>query len=187
MPMLSMFGVGISEPKLEMSENPMSSTRMRMMSSDGNADHFEQLEKRRDSLRASLRPVFNAFDKWQSRQAEIGASVLANSLQTMFGAYAVSRTCYAEQIRALFQRALKNKSITAWVCANDDVAEFAQVFLREQSRSVRKRISLLGFDNTYRAMHLGISSYSFRVDALAHMALSIALGKFGSRGNMGRG
>jgi DNA-binding LacI/PurR family transcriptional regulator len=66
-----------------------------------------------------------------------------------------------------FKQALAREDITAWVCANDDLAIAAWQFLRKHDRC----ISLLGFDNSPLAQIRGIASYDFYPDMLGHMAV----------------
>ena len=68
---------------------------------------------------------------------------------------------------ALFARALDDRSITAWVGANDDIALLAWTWLSSKKIRVGEEISLVGFDNTLRGQEAGLSSIGFREEELA--------------------
>jgi DNA-binding LacI/PurR family transcriptional regulator len=59
--------------------------------------------------------------------------------------------------------------VTAWVCANDEIARQAQRFCVRTGD--RTRISILGFDDSLIALHHRITSYNFNTAALARRVL----------------
>lgn len=84
----------------------------------------------------------------------------------------------------LFDRALSDVSITAWVAANDATALRCLSFLREQGRKVPRDISVIGFDDSAEAFAWGLASYDFNVPALVQGMLSHVLHpyrRFGGR------
>ncbi len=78
---------------------------------------------------------------------------------------------HAASAQHLFEEALENTDITAWVCANDDLAVAAWQFLRKHTDSGDGDLSTLGFDNSPPAQIHGIASYDFYPDMLGHMAV----------------
>jgi DNA-binding FadR family transcriptional regulator len=71
----------------------------------------------------------------------------------------------------LFTRALSTPGITAWVCANDSIAVLAQKFLKRKNIEIPRDVSLIGFDDTYEAMKLGLTSYNFNFQSVVNQVL----------------
>jgi len=88
-------------------------------------------------------------------------------------------TWYAEQaaLRRLLDprlvEALKDRSTTAWVGANDKVACLLLKFLRSRRVRVPQQISVAGFDDTLEATAAGITSYNFDVPRAAMRMVSL--------------
>lgn len=82
----------------------------------------------------------------------------------------------------LFEQALSDERITAWVGCNDEVAMMAWSFLRARGIRVPERISLIGFGNTLDAIVSGVTSYDFDFEAVAAAVLNFLL-----RPNLARG
>ena len=59
----------------------------------------------------------------------------------------------------LFEKALAQKQITAWVGCNDEVAIMAWSFLRSRQIAIPRKISIIGFGNTFEAAKVEITSY----------------------------
>jgi len=57
--------------------------------------------------------------------------------------------CFAESLESVFDEAICNPKITAWICENDMVASFAIHYLRRKNISVPSCISVIGFENLY--------------------------------------
>jgi DNA-binding LacI/PurR family transcriptional regulator len=72
----------------------------------------------------------------------------------------------------LFEKALADRSITAWVAANDTVAVHALAFLQEKKVRVPDDISLIGFDDTLEAFKNGLTSYNFNIEVIARRMLN---------------
>ena len=74
--------------------------------------------------------------------------------------------------KGLFTQALNNPAITAWVCANDQMAFMAITFLNEPENSEMKdRIAIIGFDDEAKATEYNITSYNFAPASIAEKAL----------------
>jgi hypothetical protein len=70
----------------------------------------------------------------------------------------------------LFNAALSNPSISAWVCEHDHLAIRALYFLKGKDVSVPGRISVVGFYDTTEAFRDSLTSYNFNMhDAVVHM------------------
>lgn len=61
----------------------------------------------------------------------------------------------------MFEKALADKSVTAWVFANDSQALLAMLWLRDRGVDVPGAISIVGFDDSNRGQDLGLTSWSF--------------------------
>jgi LacI family transcriptional regulator len=61
----------------------------------------------------------------------------------------------------VFNQALADSTLTAWVCCNDTLGLEALRFLRSRRVRVPLDISVVGFDNSDRALLAGLTSYSF--------------------------
>jgi DNA-binding LacI/PurR family transcriptional regulator/DNA-binding GntR family transcriptional regulator len=79
---------------------------------------------------------------------------------------------YAE---ALFNRALAQPGVTAWVGSNDQFALAALRFLRKKGIRVPADISIVGFDNCAAALESDLTSYDFNMAAIAHRMLRFVL------------
>ncbi|MBD3240531.1 MAG: hypothetical protein GF331_08090 [Chitinivibrionales bacterium] len=67
---------------------------------------------------------------------------------------------------SLFERALRDTAITAWVAINDPCGYAALDFLHGKKVAVPDRIALIAFDDSVEAFVLGLSSYNFNVAAV---------------------
>ncbi len=67
----------------------------------------------------------------------------------------------------LFERAMGDHGVTAWVCANDKTAVAALSFLRKHN----KRIAVAGFDDSIDAFLANVTSYNFDLQGVAHAAV----------------
>lgn len=84
---------------------------------------------------------------------------------------------YVNNLRALplFERALADPNITAWVAVSDAMALAAMDFLAKRRVPVPRRLSVVGFDDTYEALTSGLTSYNFNVPRLIHAMLEFVL------------
>jgi DNA-binding LacI/PurR family transcriptional regulator len=67
----------------------------------------------------------------------------------------------------LFRQALKERDITAWVGANDQVMQSAIQFLSSMGRSDRNSLAVIGFDNTSSAFQFDFTSFDFDFPQIA--------------------
>jgi hypothetical protein len=61
----------------------------------------------------------------------------------------------------LMEKASENSSITAWVCANDQIAILINDYWNHGSVPLAQRPVLIGFDNSFKSLERNISSYEF--------------------------
>jgi DNA-binding LacI/PurR family transcriptional regulator len=76
-----------------------------------------------------------------------------------------------DRLEPLFAEALEDSSITAWIAANDLVAEMALDFLQERTTAVPAKVSLISFDNSLTAAARRLTSYDFNIEGSIRMAL----------------
>jgi DNA-binding LacI/PurR family transcriptional regulator len=91
----------------------------------------------------------------------------------------LGQICYQEFLgivmQPLFAQALRDESITAWVCGNDNLATRATIFLRERGIAVPGRISVIGFDDLPDSFRYSLTSFNFNMVALGYKILSFLL------------
>jgi DNA-binding transcriptional regulator YhcF (GntR family) len=75
----------------------------------------------------------------------------------------------------LFEQALRDAAVTAWVAANDMVAIHALDYLGAVKADVPGRIALIGFDNSVEAFQNKLTSYDFDMAGLARHMLAFVL------------
>ncbi|MBD3419138.1 MAG: GntR family transcriptional regulator [Chitinivibrionales bacterium] len=75
----------------------------------------------------------------------------------------------------LLDRALKDQSITACVCANDLIAVMALQYLKHKGINVPQRLSLFGYDNSLQALKLRLTSFEFNMQPIATAMLQHVL------------
>lgn len=75
----------------------------------------------------------------------------------------------------LFEAAIADKAVTAWVAGNDIVGVGALEFLRTRRVKLPRQLALVSFDNTYWSLREEISSYDFGLGSLARSILTFCL------------
>jgi DNA-binding LacI/PurR family transcriptional regulator len=97
--------------------------------------------------------------------------------ETMVNRIAVdARACMLLELQAdhlgrMFSNAVSDRSVTAWIGANDDAAVECILYLRAKGIAVPDTISVLGFDDSATALTYRLSSYSFNPVGAMHMML----------------
>jgi DNA-binding LacI/PurR family transcriptional regulator/DNA-binding transcriptional regulator YhcF (GntR family) len=80
-----------------------------------------------------------------------------------------------EKMKPLFEKALKDRSITAWVMANDFAATMAIDYLKGCNIKVPDDLSIISFDNTLDAMEYQLTSYDFNNYGIVSLMLRFIL------------
>lgn len=66
-------------------------------------------------------------------------------------------------LQPLFEQALANPAITAWVCADDVMAVLALRFLRKKGVAIPQKISVVGFEDIPEAHSSGLTTFNYDV------------------------
>lgn len=111
--------------------------------------------------------------------AQLGVSPSAHSISAAAteeqASTIVRRQMLHERLWPVFEDAIRDDAVTAWVGANDDVALQCLEFLHERSVDVPGRVSVVGFDDTFDATYWQMTSYSFRTPAVVSSMLAHVL------------
>jgi DNA-binding transcriptional regulator YhcF (GntR family)/DNA-binding LacI/PurR family transcriptional regulator len=83
-----------------------------------------------------------------------------------------------KQVAPLFDAALRQSAISAWVLPSDNFTFFASEYLKGKKVPVPRRLSIIGFDNENLALRYNLSSYSFAFYSVAQRAFSFILNPF---------
>jgi len=78
-------------------------------------------------------------------------------------------------LKPLFEQALADPRITAWIGSEDSVALMAWSFLRSRGKKIPGEISVMGFDNTVSALDRELTSYDYDFPAQASVSLHYLL------------
>ena len=81
----------------------------------------------------------------------------------------VRRELIRKQFTEHFRRLARDRSITAWVGLNDEIAIEALIYLRSNDVRVPGDISLMGFDDSIEAGFQGLTSYCFNGASAMHL------------------
>jgi hypothetical protein len=114
------------------------------------------------------------FESWRAQ----APAQYRYGLDSGFEALATTHAAMAEmyyQLTPEFERLAQDKSITAWVASNDQVAMMALYYLRSTSIEVPEKISVIGFDNTNMALEANLTSYDFNTPGIARSCLHFLL------------
>jgi len=80
-----------------------------------------------------------------------------------------------EKMHPLFTAALADRSLTAWVMANDFAATMAIDFLKERDIHIPGDLAIISFDNTIDAMEYQLTSWDFNTFGIVNMLLRYIL------------
>jgi len=73
----------------------------------------------------------------------------------------------AAYLAPCFRRAARDRDLSAWVCANDEVGRAAMAFLRREGLTPGLDRTIMGFDDEIVSSGMGLTSYNFGVTAQA--------------------
>jgi DNA-binding LacI/PurR family transcriptional regulator len=131
-----------------------------------------------DVHQEDLRSLINQYNEWKKeahkalfkRFGKRGYSIIK---------YVTEWNCASgeiyEKMKPMFEKALENKSITAWVMANDFAATIAVDYLKERNIRIPDDISVISFDNTLDSMEYQLTSYDFNNHGIITMILRYIL------------
>ncbi|MBD3322703.1 MAG: hypothetical protein GF350_16495, partial [Chitinivibrionales bacterium] len=121
------------------------------------------------------KPLMDAYDTWKTKVPDYFHRPMDDLIQWRFLRDIIPYAELQHRLEELFLRILDNNSITAWVCANDQIATWALQYLKKETIAVPGRTSLLGFDDSYDALRDGITSYSFNLHGAIAAMLNFIL------------
>jgi DNA-binding transcriptional regulator YhcF (GntR family) len=135
---------------------------------------YLQAPGKRDQLRSLVTQYTQVKD-----QARLGASGKFGTLQYGLSKYLTEWNCACGEIyssmRPLFDRALRDTGITAWVMANDFAATMAIDYLKDNNVRAPENVSIIAFDNTLDAMEYQITTYDFNNNGIVTLMLRYIL------------
>ena len=109
--------------------------------------------------------------EWPAKYESPALRREATIMQAMFHAKLDSQIVARNALQDLFEQTLKDKHITAWVGANDQIAVFILEFLRKCGVKVPQDISVASFDDSFHAHAYQLTSYNFNIPAIVSAAL----------------
>jgi DNA-binding LacI/PurR family transcriptional regulator len=105
-----------------------------------------------------------------ARQPNLSPEIFGKTVSTIL--YDAGITLSAISNRPLFQQALSERSITAWICASDRTAMMALTFLKKQKVPVPAELSVVGFDNSPAdALEQRLTTFDFNAAGFAYRML----------------
>jgi DNA-binding LacI/PurR family transcriptional regulator len=125
-----------------------------------------------------LRSLVSQYTRLKNR-ARSGSSGKFRMLHYGLSKYLTDWNCAGGEIyammRPLFEKALRDTGITAWVMANDFAATLAVDYLKEKDLRAPEKVSIIAFDNTLDAMEYQITTYDFNNNGIVTMMLRYIL------------
>jgi DNA-binding transcriptional regulator YhcF (GntR family) len=125
-----------------------------------------------------IKALIAGYNKWQNYADSKFIRKFGHYNYTIFK-YLSEWNCATGEIyhrmMPLFERALENKRISAWVMANDYTATLALDYLKKNNKRVPEDLSVISFDNTIDAMENQLTSYDFNLNGIVSIMLRYAL------------
>ena len=125
-----------------------------------------------------LRELVNQYQDWKKEANEAFLRRFGN-LGYNLVKYFTERNCASgeifEKMKPMFDKALEDRSITAWVIANDFAATIAIDYLKERNIHIPDDLSVISFDNTLDAMENYLTSYDFNNHGIISLILRFIL------------
>jgi DNA-binding transcriptional regulator YhcF (GntR family) len=128
--------------------------------SEFTSDDFDTLYGREDLYMRNVTQSESLLDKAIAQAGAVPAASVMRLVKDEIQPFVHHETIDA-LAKPLFEEALRDRSITCWVCASDEVAIPALRFLDRRHKSVPSEISVIGFDDSVDALHRGLTSYNF--------------------------
>jgi DNA-binding transcriptional regulator YhcF (GntR family) len=127
--------------------------------------------------------VVNDLNRWIRQRDRRYAAFTPAAAERIWNTVANALRAEASfgRLAPLFDKALADPEITAWVAFNDEYAVRALEHLYYRKRSVPQDISVIGFDDTSAASFHKLTSYNFNSSAVTHAMLAYILSPRASR------
>lgn len=132
-------------------------------------EHFRNLHEISDSIKQPdhyFKKIIPHYDKKDTVPQLIVEAI--SSLKPFLSSQ-IQDSVIQKYLHPLFLKAITLQQCTAWVCCNDSVALMAIDFLKRFSQ---RKISIIGFDDTFEAFRCGLTSYNFNIQALVQLMLN---------------
>ncbi len=126
-----------------------------------------------DDAGAAVGRILGAAADRQDRYGQLLARALPGLTQRISDA--VSREALGGDLRPLLEAAVAERSVSAWVGSNDDVAVQCLRFLGGRGIAVPGELSVVGFDDTLEAFIRDLTSYNHNMTAVVRAMLSHVL------------
>ncbi|MBD3343893.1 MAG: GntR family transcriptional regulator [Chitinivibrionales bacterium] len=82
------------------------------------------------------------------------------------------------KLNPLFDKLCNDRSISAWVFPTDFLGTIAQDYLNDKGYKVPDDISVISFDDSYRALRNGLTSYNFNMPAAVNAMLGFVTNSY---------
>jgi len=132
-------------------------------------DYLKQQEHSED-----IRSLIDQYGEWK-KEAQSAFFHKFGNLGYSIVKYMTEWNCASgeifEKMKPLFDAALADPSISAWVMANDFAATIAMDYLKEKSVHVPDDLAIISFDNTLDAMEYHLTSYDFNTQGIITLML----------------
>ncbi|MBD3420071.1 MAG: GntR family transcriptional regulator [Chitinivibrionales bacterium] len=109
------------------------------------------------------------YESWRKQRPQDFVALIDPLFDYQLPHIIIPRAEFYRALRKLFDQALACRHVSAWVCANDDVAVAAASYLRTKRIAVPDRIALIGFDDTLDAVRNKIASYNFNLSRVVNL------------------
>lgn len=132
----------------------------------------------RNEYQEDLRSLIDQYPQWKK---EVHGALFKKFGNTGYNIvkYMTEWNCASgeiyEKMMPLFEKALGDRSITAWVMANDFAATMAIDCLKGCNIKIPDDLSIISFDNTLDAMEYQLTSYDFNNHGIVSLILRFIL------------
>jgi len=120
-----------------------------------------KVSPRRTNRRSDAKTHWQAGPRWYQRDKAFGMRV-RETLQLR---------AWASEAEPALDKALVDSTASVWVGLHDRLALTVLGFLRSRGVDIPRRLSLVGFDNTFEAFLEGVASYDFGIGGTVGAAL----------------
>lgn len=128
--------------------------------------------------REGLQSLINQYAQWKEFVHSRFFKKFGN-ISYSISKYLTEWNCASGEIykamRVLFEKALRDRHITAWLMANDFAATLALDYCKDKKIRVPEDISIMAFDNTLDAMEYQLTTYDFNNNGIVTTMLRYIL------------